>query len=409
MGKLTLLLCLVLLLGSVAGQPVPPGTVGDLVNPVLDPVVQTVTPRVGNETGEDLVTEDISIDLFVDMTNVDYDLVGITFGGGKVGTDVDARVHFEFRAIGTGRLDEALRATSGEANVTTQEITGIPLNRTALTAEELRVAGSGVLLAAFQTAEADATKALLERTLPGLFVKSASFTWSNTVPEAALMHAGIPDAPNPQRPLDSVVRPNLREPPLILDAVVKLSYVTRVSIIDVVNHARANVSADPSKALKEEIKHREADGILDRNAFQTLGLGQLLDFQVPPGWRVTMQLRVPKGFTVEGATDELLMADDHRGVEYALDGTTRAEAASQAAVVTVSSRFTVTLAMLVAVLVVGYLIRLPLEIGALAVARGPEPEPPLDPRMASSRSRMRERRLLSRLLASYAPFWRRPR
>jgi hypothetical protein len=69
--------------------------------------------------------------------------------------------------------------------------------------------------------------------------------------------------------------------------------------------------------------------------------------------------------TIEGATNDLDVAPDHRGMGTVLDGVGRARPAAQAGLVTLSNRYLVTVTALIAVLLAGLVIRLPLEAGVL--------------------------------------------
>jgi len=357
----------------VLAQPIPPGALGNRLHPVLDPVVANATGGLESASGQDLHTEDIRIDLDLDVRNVDYQVVSLLFGGGKVGADIDALVHLEFRAVSTTRLDEAVRATSGENNVTLRGTFGVPTSRVALTAEEIRLVGAGALLQAFQGYEAGAAKGFIEDTVPGLAVQSATFTWGNTEPGKYLLDARPPDLSgfdptNPEGGLDLVHAPPLRDPPLTLDAHMRLQYLDRISLVQILDKALKNKTGDAAAALKDRLQAQQGDRFLDRSAFNLLGFGQVLNFSVPPGWRLNVTMEVPRGFTIEGVTDELAAAGDHRSLTYVLDGGQRSVAAAQPGLVTLSDRFIVTATVLAAVALVGYAIRLPTEAAVLWVS-----------------------------------------
>lgn len=336
-----------------------------IVAPIADAVTGTALGRIESETAQDLHSEDIAVDILLDVRNVDNDVVGILFGGGKVGADATGHMRLEFRAVGMHRLDEALRASTGDANATVQGTFGIPLNRTALTAEEIRLVGAGQLLAAFQESQALAAKRYLQDTVPGLAVLDLTATWSNTIPldrvrsTASPGPDALPDAAA-IAPWSTV--PPLREPPLVLDATARLHYVDRVGLFDLLD-AAATDSDDGG--MQQRIEDAQADAVADRSAFSMLGLNQLLAFALPPGWRLNLTMTVPAGFTVEGATDELTLHPGHRMVTYRLDGDARSTPSSQAAIVAVSNRFVVTTTLLVAVLLAGFLLRLPTEAAVM--------------------------------------------
>ena len=366
-AALLLALALLPLLGA-AQVPDPETVVGDTLRPVLDPAVGQVVGSAENATAQDLHREEIAIDLRLDVRNVDYQIVSLLFGGGKVGADVEAALHIEFRAVSATRLDDALRA--GGTNMTLSGTFGVPTSRTALTAEEIRLLGTGALLAAFEGYEADAARRYLESTVPGLAVQSATFAWSNTEPASYVRGLRFPDPasfdPNDLRSiLRQVPLPDLREPPLVLDAQVRMQYLDRVSALQLLDLALRNRTGDPAYELKREIQRQQGEPFLERNAFNLAGFSQLLDFGVPPGWRLNVTMAVPRGFTIEGVTSELEAAPDHRSMAYVLDGGARERSAQRAAVVTVSDRFLVTATLLATVTLVGYALRLPIEAAVL--------------------------------------------
>ncbi|MES2155256.1 MAG: hypothetical protein V4510_09000 [bacterium] len=351
------------------GQVPSPDTVGKTLHPILDPVVAQVLPPAEVASGEDLHGEDIAAVLDLDIRNVDDDVVGIVFGGGKVGADAVATFHLDFRAVGADRLDEAIRSGTGDANASLRNSFGVPANRTALTAEEVRLVGAGELLALFQAYELGAAKRYLEASLPGLTVLDLSGAWSNTLPASGLRSGHLPGVPDPNNPYATVGQPPippLREPPLVLDARARLQYLDRFSLVGILQRPdRPDTERD---RLQARIEHAQSDAVTDRSAFRLLGLKQLLDVQVPPGWRLAVTMTVPQGFTIEGATDEIIVSSDHRSATYHASGDGRTTAVSQAAVVTVSNRYIVTITVLAVALLAGYVLRLPIEMAGLRIA-----------------------------------------
>lgn len=373
-----------LLLVSVPGafaQPIDPNAVGDLVRPLVDPVVGTVLPPAEDESGEDLHRQDIRVWVALDVLDVEYDLPGILFGGGKLAADADAFLHLEFRAVAAETLDEAIRGATGDANASLNRTFGVPTSRLALTAEEVRTIGGGVLLSYFQEAEVRLAKQFLEKTLPGLLVQDLSVAWSQTAPVSNFIPDEVPGAPQPDvdpndpaaaASLAFVTGPvrdlSLREPPIVLDATARLAYLNRLNLVDMVRNA-----ADPTAAkqarneLKDQLRAEQGDRFKDRNAFNLIGYGQVLNLSVPSGWRIEVTLAVPDGYTIEGVTDELVLAQDHRSAGLALDGLAREKQANPVALATLSNRFLVTSVLLGAVLLVGTVLRLPTEFGVLSL------------------------------------------
>lgn len=373
MGKVTA--CVLLGALVAAGLAAAPGTAqdpGDVLAPILEQLPPQVLPPAENETGQDLHNEDIRIRLFLDIVNVDYQVVGIVFGGGKVGADIEASLRLEFRAVSMARLDEALRQATGEHNVSVASTFGIPADRIALTAEEVRAVGAGQLLAAFEAYEAAAARRYLEGALPGLAVLGLELDWSNTAPLATL-RALRPGAANlPDLHLDPFQVVPLREPPIVLDGTANLRYLQRTDLVSLLEFAARERTPEEErlKELKRSVRENETGPVADRTAFQLMGFGQILDFQVPPGWQVDLEMRVPQGFTVEGASGQLLVQEDQRGLHYQLDGDGRVDTVAETNLVTLSNRYLVTVTGLVAILVVGYAVRLPLEVAFMWVLDG---------------------------------------
>lgn len=353
-------------------QPVDPNTVGGIVHPILDPVVGTALPPAENESGEDLHQQDIRVWVALDVLDVEYDLPGILFGGGKIEADADAVLRLEFRAVSAESLDEAIRSATGDANASLHRTFGVPTSRFALTAEEVRTMGGGLLLSYFQEAEVRLAKQFLEKTLPGLSVQDLSVRWSQTAPVSNFLPDEVPAPPQPEASLAFVTGPiealSLREPPIVLDATARLSYLNRLNIVDMVRNAADPTAAKQARAeLKDQLRAEQGDRVKDRNAFNFIGYGQVLNLSVPSGWRVEVTLAVPDGYTIEGVTDELVLAQDHRSAGLALDGLARENQANALALATLSNRFLVTSVLLGVVLLAGTVLRLPTEFGVLSL------------------------------------------
>lgn len=371
-------------LPSAFAQPVDPSVVGDTLRPVLDLVVATALPPIEGETGQDLHRQDIRVWVALDVVDVEYDLPGILFGGGKIGADAHAVLRLEFRALAAETLDEAIRSATGDANASLNRTFGVPTSRLALTAEEVRTVGAGLLLSYFQQAEVQSAKQFLERTLPGLLVQDLGATWSETAPLSNLIPDEVPDPPDPDvDPTDPAsaaglaslalltgpVRDiSLREPPIVLDATARLSYLNRLNLVDMVRSvADPTAEKEARDALKDRLRNEQGDRFRDRNAFNLVGYGQVLNVSVPSGWRIEVSLAVPDGYTIEGVTDELVLAEDHRSAGLALDGLAREKQANPVALATLSNRFLVTTVLLGAVLLAGTALRLPIEFGVLSL------------------------------------------
>jgi hypothetical protein len=294
------------------------------------------------------------------VTNAEFQVGAILAGGGKVQTDFSVKARLEFRAVSVARLDEAMRRSSGDRNVSLRGTLGLDTNRSVLTAEEIRMMGGGAVLSAFQDHQQAATRRLLESVLPGLDVLTVDFEWSNTAPA--------------QRPLSAEV-PKLTEPPLVLDVDIAMRYVDRVALVDIVNeYLKAQEQEEregktPREQLQERIKENQTLPLMERSAFIILAIDQLLAFTVEPGWRLRLTLTVPKGFTIEGATDELVLSKDRRSVTYFADGGGATVAMESAGVASLSSRPTVVVWLLALTAAAGLLLRAIVETTARHLRR----------------------------------------
>ncbi len=386
MGRLVALLAALLAVPAAGAQHIDPNILGDTLRPILDPVAEDGVASAESVTGLDLSTEEIDFKVALDVFNVDYELIGIVFGGGKIQADVDARIVLDFRAISVARLDQAFQQASGNANMSLSNTLGIPSNRTAVTAETVRTLGGGILLEMFQAYQERATTRILESTVPGMRVLSTVFEWSNTLPLEGIQQQPLPnpeelDPQDPSTWLPSAPLPTLREPPLRLEATLRMQYLERVSLFELLEpqwRGERDRAADPVRAQVEE---NQTIPFRHRNAFSVLGFSQFLNFQIPAGWRVNITLGVPDGFTIEGVTDELDLQANHEQARYVLDGSQKTYGVHQGALATLSSRFIVTSTLLVAVVLAGFLLRVPSELLAGAALRV------RDARLARTRAR----------------------
>jgi hypothetical protein len=334
--------------GAQVDPPKPPSevpVVGELVNEAWG----TLAPLLENETGQDLQQEEIDLDLLIEIRNADYDLLGIIFGGGKVDVDVKAHLRLEFRAISIQRIDDALQNATGDAKLGLNSTFGVDSSRMVLTAEELRLAGGGVVLQAFQGLQERAATRALEDLLPGITVLQADFQWSNVLPGQYVREGDPPD---------------LREPPLVLDAAVTLRYLERFSLLEILEMAQEEEPVeDPEKELKRRIEENQTLPPEQRSAFMFLGYGQLMSVELPHGWKLNLTLTVPKGFTIEDASSEFVVQSDKRSTTYFLDGSQRLEPFSTAGVVIVTNRFLVTTTVAMIALIAGVVLRVLVEGG----------------------------------------------
>lgn len=343
-------------IAGVGAQPVDPNALGEALGPVLDEVVAPILPQAENETGQDLTSEHINIEAMLEVHNAEYQIIGILFGGGKVQIDARTDLRLEVYAVGMERLDDALRAATGDLNMSVSDTFGVPSHRVALTAEEIRLIGGGVLLTMLQSYLETLTHRLIEDAVPGMLVQRIDYQWRHTLPLERVRNGDLPD---------------LREPPLTLDANMRLQYLDRLALVDIIQQIRDNPknASDPNEVLQKQIEQNQTTPFRYRSAFGVFGYHQLLAFTVPPGWTINATLQTPAGFTFEAATDEIHVDGEHRTARYVLDGEERTSIASTAAVATLSSRYLVTVVLGVAVFVAGLVMRLIFESILLAHLR----------------------------------------
>jgi len=317
------------------GVPLPPGLAGVAVSSGGERSQASVVEGTAeNVTGEDLDQEDVSLALALNITNTEFDVPGILFGGGKVEVAMEAAAHIEFRAVALRRIERALRETAGMGNGTTHEIFGFNASRMVVTAEEMRLAGA-VVLRSFEEAQARAAIATIEESLPGVSVVSSRFEWTNAEPVWPGVVHHIVSSPAAHG----------RDPPLVMDARFQLEYIDRMSLLDALL-GRGGAWWGP---------------LGGSTAFEVIGVDQVLDAKVPPGWRGELTITVPKGYTIVSATRDVTVRDDLRTAMLPLDSSTDQGGPSS---VTFSSRFLVVSAMLAVVLVTGLTLRMVAEPAA---------------------------------------------
>lgn len=342
------------LTGSALAQPLPaqPDAVGEPVNQLTG----TAVPLAENQTGEDLSSEQIDVTLVLDVENAEFDLRGALLGGGKVQTDVEVRAKLAIYAVNVSRLETALNESTERSDVTLNRTFGVDTDRAALTAEEIRSVAGGELLRAFRPYQEEATVNYIEDTLPQVTVLTAAFEWSNT---------------KPAQDERSEQEATIRDPPIVLEATVRMQFLDRVSIVDLVEDKLAANETGTTKQekLRQQIEENQTEPFLQRDAPKVLGVGQLLSLDLPPGWRLNFTMEVPKGYTIASATDALEVTEDQRTARYFLDGSQRATTASTSGVVKLSDRSLVATTLVTGAGIAGALLRIPAEMAAFAIHR----------------------------------------
>lgn len=335
------------LLGGIPFAP-------DTAEPELPPLAPLSLLRENLTTygivSENLSREDVRIGLDMEFRTLDFDALGVVFGGGTFEAQARLSARVEIRAIGLERLDEALEsATQGRASLSRTPL-ALDVNRTHVSADELRSLLAGELLAAFEGAQEDAMEALVAEAFPDLILLSSRFAWSNVNP--LVNDEG--DA--------SPTSPRLLEPPIALDVSFDVQYLKRESLMDLLRDALRD---DPlendaaEEALLERLKAQQQAAFYERSAFSVLGLEQVFDLGMPPGWDLVLQVRLPKGYTFEDASPDVAVADRYQSaLVLTLAGESAGEV-SNPVLVAISNRYLVSVSLLAIVLLCGALLRPP--------------------------------------------------
>lgn len=348
---LGLTIALAALTPAVVAQPVGPGDVGGPVNEATGMVI----PVAENQTGEDLSREQIDVGIHLHIVNAEFDMVGVMLGGGKAQTDLEVEVNLAFYAVNVSRLETAIQRSNDRTNASLNETFGVDSNRTVLTAEQIRTAGGGELLRAFKSYQEDATARYIEETVPQMTVLSTRFSWQNT-------------EPGEDEREEQEASP--REPPIVLNGSLTLRFLDRYSLEELAGGGGSDDgNLTPQERLEKRIQENQSLPFQQQSAFDVVGISQLLALDLPSGWRLNLTVTVPQGFTIEQASDTMVVTEDRRTASYFLDGSQRSKALSTSGLVTLSDRSLVTTTFVGLVLVAGFLVRLPIEMGVFAALR----------------------------------------
>lgn len=341
---------------------------GPLGLPTED-AVDVVATNVSRVLGENLTREDVSLALDLDFRTLDFDLVGMVFGGGTLEANARLAAKLELRAISVSRIEELLaERTQGAVNLSTL---GVNASRQVIAADEFRSLLAGEALAAFEDEQESLVRAIVQDSFPDLTILSAEFEWSQTDPLV-----------NTQGDLDRQF-PRLTEPPIVLDAVVELQVLRRESLAALLLDALREEAAeegfapgggggaieddeapDPREELIERLRAENEGAFYERSAFSRLGITQLLVLRMEPGWDLDMTMRLPKGYTFEYASADVAVAPDLGGARTAVYARDSGEPVPNPVAISISNRYLVTVALLATVLLAGALLRLPVLIAA---------------------------------------------
>lgn len=351
MGALRLavpaLFALVLLVPLAGAQEPDLSPVGELANEAQDQAY----PTAENQSGEDLTSEDIGLSVHVDVRDATFDIAGVMLGGGKAETTIRVEAELAIRAVNASRVEQALDAYNEEYNTSASELTGFNTSRSAVTADELRTAGSGIVLEAFQAYQEQATRGYLADTLPQVTILALSYDWQNTRPANGAEDAEGADAD-----------PEPRDPPLVLAVRGEMRFLDRYSLADLLeDEGNASEAQTPEERLREQLLENQTVPVEQQTAFQVAGIPQLVSLELPPGWTLNLTLELPKGYTISSATDALQVGEDRRTASYYVDGTGRETVLASSGVIKLSDRSLVTTTLVGLTAALGLLLRLPAE------------------------------------------------
>lgn len=304
--------------------------------------------------GEQVDREDVRVALAMDFRTLDFDALGVVFGGGTFDAQARLTGRVEFRVLSVERVAQALK----DAGLDPCGV-GRCYNESFITADVFRDTLAGEALAAVEAAQERRVEQLIVRTFPNVTVVSTDFAWANVNP--AINSQGDPSPTDADPEPDNVFyqrvgTQRLKEPPVVLDVVFDLQYVQSVSLLEVLRSAGEGEEPEKRGLLAT------SEGFLERNAFQQLGISQEIDIGVPPGWDIAVALRLPQGYTFEDASPEVVLDPSRQLAEtYAFAGASDVGVVNPVAV-SLTNRFLVTMLLLGATLVVGLAVRVPVAL-----------------------------------------------
>ena len=355
-----LLLVMPLALGAMTvGAQVPLPDLEQTLDDLVVPPVATLRENASRLWGENLSHEDVRIYLDMEFRTLDFDAVGVVFGGGTFEAQARLAARLEVRSLGLYRVSDIINgSTQGRVNLSATPL-GQDVNRTHITADELRTLLAGEVLAAFQTQQQDAAEAFIGEAFPDMTVLASRFRWANVNP--AVNQEG--DAEMADDPLGF----HLLEPPIVLDVAFDLQYLKRESLANLMEQARAeqeaegatNASEDPDDRLLEELKARQQAAFYERSAFSVLGLTQLLNLEMMPGWDMFLTLRLPEGYTFEEASPDVTVDEAYRSARVLTLAGDAGTTVANPVLVSISNRYIVSVSLLASVLLLGAILRFP--------------------------------------------------
>lgn len=351
-------------LAPAPGLPAASGGGAGPLDFLTGPLVENATRLAYAATGDNITREDVRVLLRMDFRTLDFDTVGVIFGGGDFEAQARLHAHLEFRALSIRHLEGALERAGVEKGEV-QNVTGVNLSRQFLTADQFRAALVGEALAAFEAEQEEKAAGFLQETFPDLTVLSTRFAWTNTSPETSL----VGDGPGQVR---------LKDPPIALDVVLDVQYLKRTSLMGILDaflekkaeETEADRQAEEAEdALLDRLKSENEGAFYERSAFSLLGLTQLIVLEIDPGWDLEIVLSLPEGYTYEYASPDVTLDPDQRSARTLTFARTAEGPVANPVAVSLSNRFMVSVALLATMLMTGALLRFPTLLVATRLRR----------------------------------------
>lgn len=358
MRRAVLLAALLAALPAVGASPLPlAAPTPDLAAPgpadvpTVAQLQRAVLVELGNRSGTNLTREDVDVSIDLDFRKLDFDALGLIFGGGTFEAQGRLKLHADLRALAVGRAAEMARERDLPLPANT-------VNETYLYADTFRMTLAGEALAAFEREQEARIGALVVGSFPNMTVLSSRFAWGNVDPAVNARGDRQGEAPR------------LTEPPVTLDVELDVQYLEREKLVDILaellrpESRREEAAEEAEEAAIDRLKAENAGAFYEQSAFGTLGITQLLTLEMPPGWDLELEMRLPEGFTIEYASPDVLVAGDLQSARtFALAGDADSSVENPVAL-SLSNRYLVSVALLLTVLLVGGVLRIPVLLVA---------------------------------------------
>lgn len=334
------------------------------LDPLAGEAKENLSGLKQQHVGPDLEREDIDVDLRLEFTDLDFDTINLIFGGGRFMAKARVFATIDMRAISAERVQQAIDdSVPGVGNLTALGLEQAEV----IPADAFRATFTGQALKAFQDEQEVRLAEFIEKTIPNVTVLSTSFEWVNVSPEESF-ERGTTLPPAAADPTGAALYDlnDPAEPPITLRATLDFEYLQRTSLLDILETAM-KPKTEEEKARKKEVADAAAE--YDRSAFGLLGIRQVLDLQAEAGWNVRVAVIMPKGYTIEEASPDVLVGSDLREAQVLTLGKDADGKVLNPVSLTLSNRFLVSTALLGVVLLAGGIIRFPVILAVNAWRR----------------------------------------